>query len=153
MPVVWRIVGEARAAAAFDGAGARRFGGRWNSPGLPAVYTASSRALAALEVLVHLPRPSPPVRYLLFSVDLPDEAIETVHDPAILRSAATASVQNQTRWFGDAWLREARSLALQVPSAVIPDEPNFILNPAHPGFARLTHGQGTPFAFDPRLLG
>ncbi len=152
MPVAWRIVSETRAANPFDGAGARRFGGRWNSPGLPAVYTACSRALAALEVLVHLPRPAPPVRFRLFSVEFPVDWIEVVKDPAILRAATSPSIQKQTQRFGDHWLRETRSAALRVPSAVIPDEPNFILNPVHPAFARLAWDQGKLFAFDPRLL-
>ncbi|MCC5806965.1 MAG: RES family NAD+ phosphorylase [Opitutales bacterium] len=152
MPTAWRIVSEVRAATPFDGAGARRHGGRWNSPGLPVVYTAGSRALAALEVLVHLPRPVPPMRFRLFPVEIPDALIEAVSDPAVLRAAVLPSVQKPTQRFGDDWLTSARSVALRVPSAVIPEEPNYLLNPAHPAFARLKPGAGSPFAFDPRLL-
>ncbi len=151
MPAAWRIVSEARAATPFDGAGARRHGGRWNSPGHPVVYTAGSRALAALEVLVHLPRPAPPMRFRLFSVKIPDALVETVTDPGVLQAAASASVQKTTQRFGDDWLRSRRSAVLRVPSAVIPEEPNYLLNPAHPAFSRLAPGAGLPFAFDPRL--
>lgn len=152
MPKAWRIVSEARAARPFDGAGARRHGGRWNSPGISAVYTAESRALAALEVLVHLPRPPPPMRFHLFSVEIPDDLVETVKEAAALRAAGSPSVQRTTQCFGDDWLRECRSAALRVPSSVIADESNYLLNPAHPEFARLRFGKAMPFAFDPRLL-
>ena len=148
----YRLVKARHADTAFDGEGARRFGGRWNSKGQPAVYVASSESLAVLEVLVHLGRREPLPRYALFQVWIPAETIVHLDDNALppnwrdpIPPAATAEI-------GDAWLANGKSLALAVPSVVVPREVNYMLNPAHPGFAEVVAGaQRVLFAFDERL--
>ena len=153
MITAWRIVPLNWADTAFDGVGARLYGGRWNSPGLAAVYLANSRALAALEVLVHLNPAMTALRYQMIEVSLPSSLVQQV-DIAPLASALTsASVQSATQHAGDAWLTEARSPALQVTSSIITEEPNYVLNPKHPQFDRIKIGTSKPFAFDPRLIG
>ena len=152
MPDAWRIVPHHRVASAFDGEGARLFGGRWNAPGRPAVYTAESRALAALEVLVHLTPESSRRRFALIRIRLPQDAIAGP-DGGVPRShAVSAQIHPDTQRAGDAWLASRETPALRVPSAVVPGEFNFLLNPLHPAFGGLKADEPEPFAFDPRLL-
>jgi RES domain-containing protein len=140
MVLAWRLC---RAPFAdLTGEGARRFGGRWNRPGQPIVYAASSAALAVLEVRVHLDLPPDllPNDYLLLTIDLRDLAIEEVD-----------TVPEHPAAFGDAWLREGRSPVLQVPSLIVPESPNLLFNPAHPDAARANIIARRRFVFDQRL--
>jgi RES domain-containing protein len=137
---------------AFDGEGARRHGGRWNRPGIPVVYTSASLALAALEVFVNLERPQPPSDLVAIAADIPEtltiSRIPLSELPANWGSypppAALADL-------GTRWARELKSPVLAVPSAVIPPELNYLLNPLHPQFKRIRVGDPEPFRFDPRL--
>jgi len=147
----WRIVKAKHAAGAFDGEGARRFGGRWNSKGTPMVYTASSQALAALEMLVHLEADDLLRHYRLIPVAF-DEAMVKVLDTGILsvnwkRRPTPATV----RAVGDAWIASLESVVLKAPSVVVPDESNYLLNPVHPDFDKVVIGKPQPFRFDRRL--
>jgi RES domain-containing protein len=129
--------------AALDGEGARRFGGRWNSPGRPAVYFADHPALAVLEVVVHLDV-SPddlPDDYVLLRVALPHPELR-----------ATASTAGATREAGDAWLSQRQTPVLRVASVLVPQADNLLLNPQHPAAAEARIEANTPFRFDPRLL-
>ncbi len=147
----WRIVAARWAHAAFDGEGARRYGGRWNSPGRPAIYLAGSRALAALETLVHLgPGVAAKQRFVRFEVSLPEALIADCDvEPISFKPFVEAATQS----LGDRWLEQKREVALRVPSAVIPEEHNYLLNPRHPAYPQLAIGPPEPFAFDPRLIG
>ena len=144
---IWRLT-EERHSPGLDGEGARLWGGRWNSVGEPVVYLSASLALAALEVLVHLPRierqkgalPS----YLAIGLDVPDDLIEDSGQPPGIPS-------NETQTIGDKWLRSMKSLALSVPSRVIPLERNVLLNPRHPAMADVGIALAEPFVFDDRL--
>ncbi len=150
MPEAWRIVKRRHAATAFDGAGAARTGGRWNSRGVPVVYASQSQALAALESLVHL---NPPVlfKYVAFRLTFPDALVE--ESRKLPPDWQAEPPPPSTKAIGDLWVREARSAILVLPSVIIPAETNFLLNPAHPDFAKIKIGKPRPFAFDPRLLG
>lgn len=132
----------------LDGEGARLAGGTWNSPGLPAVYAASSLALAALEVLVNLPpaqrRPGSLPKLVALAVDV---AADTIVDPGF----PTGQELARSRGAGDAWLRSGSSLGLLVPSRVIPLERNVVLNPRHPAMAEVQVALTEPFVFDDRL--
>ncbi|MGF1655928.1 MAG: RES family NAD+ phosphorylase [Verrucomicrobiales bacterium] len=151
MALAWRIVGIGRADSAFDGAGARLFGGRWNTRGQAMIYTAGSRALAALEVLVHLERPLSHA-FVRFAVKIPDACIQALDDQVTWCSLAhRPTIDPATQQRGDDWVRQASSLVLQVPSSVIPEEPNYLINPQHPEFARLIIGPPESFSLDPRL--
>ena len=149
----YRIVQEPLAPTAFDGEGARRYGGRWNSPGRGVVYTAESRALAALEILVHLAS-SRILReaYRVIPVQFPEELALRVEDKFglpkdWLEQPAAAS----TRRLGDEWFARRLSCVLSVPSAVLTRERNFLLNPLHPDFKLVKIGQPERFGFDARL--
>lgn len=145
----WRIVKAKHAASAFSGEGARLYGGRWNSAGVSLVYTSATRALAALESMVHL---NPPVlfSYAIIPVEFDAALVEKI--PALPPGWNAMPAPPATRLLGDAWARESRSAVLEVPSVIIPSEPNYLLNPAHPDFKAVTIGAPEPFSFDPRLL-
>ncbi len=151
MPRAWRIVKASRASSAFDGEGARLYGGRWNNPGTAAIYTAQSRSLAALELLVHLQASHLLMSYRSIFVDFEDALIETVDPERLASNWRDYPAPSVLQQFGDRWVSERRSAVLQVPSVVIPDEYNAIINPRHPDFDRLVIGPPKPFEFDPRL--
>lgn len=149
--LAWRLVKEKHAATAFSGEGAARYGGRWNSRGTWVVYTSSSRALAALESLVHL---NPPLffRYVLFTIEFDASLIETIPVSQLPPDWAAEPPPPAPQQLGDRWVRETRSAILEVPSTIIPQESNYLLNPAHPDFKSIRIGKPEPFDFDPRLI-
>jgi RES domain-containing protein len=149
---VWRLVKTKYAATPFDGEGARLYGARWNSPGNRVAYASSNSALAVLEVLVHMTGGRSLPGYSLVCASLPDSLVE-VTDPADLPDNWDSSpIPPEVQAVGDAWLATARSFALQVPSALVRDSYNFLINPEHEGFRRLTIISSEPFLFDRRLL-
>jgi len=148
----WRIVKAKHAAAAFDGEGARVAGGRWNSPGVAMVYTSQSAALAALELLVHLGRSGILAEYVIFSCDFDDTAVETLKPSALPADWRMYPAPLALQQIGDRWVHELRSAVLNVPSAVVGGESNFLINPRHPDFGRIEFSDPHPFGFDPRLI-
>ncbi|HET9096502.1 MAG TPA: RES family NAD+ phosphorylase [Candidatus Baltobacteraceae bacterium] len=141
----------ADAASAFSGEGAALAGGRWNQKGTRAVYAASTRSLAALEILVHIDRFDVPADYVFASAQLDERDVVPVGDLPRdwrnpMRAAATVAL-------GQSFLLEQSALALAVPSVVIPQERNYLINPAHPRFSALRIEPAVePFAFDARLF-
>jgi RES domain-containing protein len=144
----YRILKRKFAGSAFSGEGARRYGGRWNSVGTGVVYTSSTISLAILEWRAHLtqwPAPSS----VIFEIDF-DASL--VWSPTKLPAnwklwpypKANASV-------GDHWVRSGKSAVMKLPSAVVPKEFNYILNPAHPDFAKVSIGKYQVFKADPRF--
>lgn len=147
----WRITKRKHARHAFSGEGAREFGGRWNYPGTAIVYTAQSQSLAALEMLVHLDSPDLLEKYVLLAVEI-DEALITSADASRLpRNWRSDPPPAQVRAIGGEWVLAGSSAVLRVPSALVPGESNFLLNPGHPDFARLRIGEPLSFRFDSRL--
>jgi RES domain-containing protein len=145
----YRIVRPAFAATALSGEGARLYGGRWNIEGLPCVYTAGSRALAALELLVHAAPEALGIRFQLIEIEIPDELLETrLHHPPGWEQMPAG---DPSKCYGDRWLRGSYRAALRVPSAVIPEEWNFLLNPRHPDFRKVKQISEKEFRFDPRM--
>ncbi|HEU0078456.1 MAG TPA: RES domain-containing protein [Longimicrobiaceae bacterium] len=147
---LWRIARSAY--PALDGEGARIAGGRWNSKGIPIVYTAGSRALAALEVLAWTDPEDVPSDYEMVEIDVPEGASLEVVDPGQLPPDWRKPRNQACRAVGDAWASAGRSAVLQVPSALIPEEPNFLINPRHSEAAGIRRVVSRPFSFDPRLL-
>jgi RES domain-containing protein len=148
---LWRLSPAYHADKALSGEGSYRRGGRWNPPGLRVVYCADSRSLAVVEVLANLRRPaflhSQP--WVLIKVSVPDDLIERpARVPEMWRETPYST---GTQAFGAEWVQAQRSVALRVPSAVVPGEFNCLLNPAHPQFAKVKIGKPEPFTFDPRL--
>ena len=152
MREAWRIVKTKYASQAFDGEGARQFGGRWNSIGRRVVYTSSSLSLAILELLVHLETSAILPAYSLFCIQLEESLIWHLPGDTLPTHWRETPAPSELRFIGDQWLTEERSVALAVPSVIVPQEENFLLNPGHPDFARLTIKPPQPFSFDERLL-
>jgi len=150
---VWRICKAEHASKAFSGEGAILYAGRWHHAGTPVVYTSESRALAALEQLVHLHRNRLPPHFVCFAVDVPDRlAVAEVRVQDLPRRWRRHPGPPELRDLGTRWAEAGGSVCLKVPSAVVPGEHNFLLNPRHADFRKLEIGQPEPFALDPRVL-
>ena len=152
MRTAFRLVKERHARGAFDGEGARRFGGRWNHKGTGVVYLSGSLALAALEQFIHLGREGLSLSFVYFEVLIPDGVSLTKIDrkdlPGDWRSEPSSPT---TMDIGTGWIHSGGSALLQVPSAVIPIEFNYLLNTAHREMKLIKIGRPVPFAFDPRM--
>lgn len=151
MRTVWRITTARLSQTAFDGEGARLYGGRWNPKGWEVVYTAESQSLALLELMVQ----DDPLRahYVLIPAQLPAELLETRIDIDQLPDDwRTIGARDVLQSMGQSWLQEARTAVLSVPSAVVPAERNLLINPRHPDFTRIVLGAPQSLQTDTRLL-
>ncbi|MEK7859977.1 MAG: RES family NAD+ phosphorylase [Chloroflexota bacterium] len=148
----WRIVKARHAANAFDGEGARIEGGRWNSPGRPGVYTSQSAALSALELLVHLGRGSILSAYVLIPCSFEDALVSRLDRARLPKTWRSYPAPPELQMIGDEWLRSGTSAVLDVPSAVIETDSNYLLNPQHCDFAAIRRAGARPFEFELRLL-
>ena len=137
----------------MSGDGARLYGGRWNSPGVPAVYLGDSLALASIELLVHLRSSDVLAAYRQMPVFIPESLVMHLDAALLPADWAGPTSRSRTRAIGDDWLRGGESAVLQVPSAVVPDETTFILNPTHADIGAIKAGAITEFRFDARLGG
>jgi RES domain-containing protein len=139
---------------ALDGEGARLYGGRWNSPGTPVVYTSGTLALAAIEYLIHLDPKHLPADLIALEIFIPDDVPVLSADlgalPADWHSLAECE---ECRAAGDAWLAKATFAALRVPAAPIREEFNVLLDPRHSSVSAWRIVRERPFAYDARLLG
>jgi RES domain-containing protein len=154
----WRLVSSKRRDSALSGLGSALAGGRWNPLGTKVVYCAASLALAVLEVRVHLPVATHPPhqRFVGIELAIAEDAIEIVADrrlPPGWRVAPKGSTEDTAaRRFGQRWVEEMRSVALRLPSAVIPTEWIYLLNPAHEDFDQAVHRRReVDVELDPRL--
>lgn len=152
MVTVWRIAKARHAGNAFDGEGARLNGGRWNNVGVRVAYASESIALASLEVLVGLQKSGLLASYSLVSARFDEASVETLPAGSLPMDWRAYPSPPETRAIGDRWVLEGRSLVLEVPSAIIEAESNFLLNPAHPDFRTIAIAPPVPYAFDARLV-
>lgn len=135
----------------ISGYGARLFGGRWNSKGLAAVYTSETISLSLLEVLAHSVQFEDLKEKFLMTITVPGDC--SVYK--IISQKLSEGWQNDTaytRFIGDAFLRDNKYLLLQVPSAIIKSEFNFIINPVHSDFKKVKLKSFELFEFDNRLF-
>jgi RES domain-containing protein len=147
----WRICRAAH--QGLDGEGARLHGGRWTSEGVPAVYTSSSLSLAALEYLAHVDVADAPDDLVAMAIQVPDDAGEQTVGPDNLPQGWNRLPDHPAcTALGDAWAADGTALLLRVPSAVVPEESNVLINPRHPRAHEVAVVSARPFAFDPRLL-
>lgn len=147
---VWRI---ARRTRALDrlGLGARKNGGRWNHPGTAVIYAGCTIAITALEKFVHLAG-IVPADLVLVRVELPDHySAERPHFDDLPSDWNLVPAGPSSMDFGTRWARERRSLALYVPSALLPEESNAVLNPNHTEFAAVRMVIERDFHYDPRM--
>jgi len=151
----WRIATDTPAYEADDlsGAGAKATGGRWNEAGTAMVYTASSRALACLETVVHLNAAGLPLNRYLVEIDVPDDLIASaeVVDPRKLVGWDANPAGRASIAFGTNWVRSNRSALLLVPSVIVPEESNLLINPGHPDATRVIARKVRKWLYDPRM--
>lgn len=148
--IVWRLTKAAYASC--DGEGARLFGGRWNHPGQPVVYASGSLSLAALEYFVNLDTDLTPPDLVSVRIDIPDEVdLTAVAVEDLPRSWRRSPGPPALQELGTHWSLTGETAVLIVPSAVVPQESNYLLNPRHPEFARIVIGEPDPFHFDSRM--
>jgi RES domain-containing protein len=137
----------------LSGKGAELYGGRWNSKGVPLLYTSQSRALAFAEIAMHIPMGIVPKDYFLVSIEIPDTAnilnLTEADMPADWRSNPHSGTTQQ---IGDHFVTENKFLVLQVPSAVVPGDYNFLVNPNHPASSNVKVIASEPFEFDSRFV-
>jgi RES domain-containing protein len=150
---LWRLSRRVFAKEPLSGKGGLYASGRWHSAPRLVVYTSQSLALASLEVLVHVDFDLAPRGLVAMEIDVPDDVIVAGLTPADLprawrRYPAPRSLQE----FGNAWLGGLETAVLRVPSAVVPSEHNYLINPQHPDVQRIRVVAKIPFTFDPRLI-
>lgn len=152
---VWRIAADTRDYPADDltGKGAETTGGRWNRPGTAMLYTATSRALACLETLVHLNSASLPLNRYLVSIEIDDD----LWNSALFETSATLPVGWDAEPasltsidFGTAWAKASTSSLMMVPSVIVPEEANVLINPCHPDAASIRATKVRKWLYDPR---
>lgn len=148
----WRIVLVEQAVTAFDGEGARLYGGRWNSMGVPMVYASEHQSLAALEVRVHIDRTRMRRLYKCFAFEFDEKLMKVLPAVALPKDWLQEPPPPSLQQIGDNWVKSDDSVILAVPSVVIPGEFNYLVNPEHADFGKLKIGKPTDFAFDQRLF-
>ena len=151
--VGYRLVRQTRASDAFNGEGARRFGGRWNPKNIPVVYGSEHLSLAVLEFRVNQGGYDPDDQYVYFQFECAEglvERVETLPTDWLTRFKEDGSITG-AQAFGEGWFLQKRSVVLSVPSAVIRIECNFVLNPHHADFSKVAISAAATFDFDPRL--
>lgn len=148
---LWRLCPAYHASKAMSGDGSYRRGGRWNPPGIRVIYCGDSRSLALVEVLANLREPDFLIdpQWMVLHIEVPEELIEK--PKRVPDSWRETPYTSASQAFGAEWVQSQRSVALRVPSVVVPGEFNYLLNPAHPQFAKVKVGKPEPFSFDPRL--
>jgi RES domain-containing protein len=151
---VWRLCKAEHAATALTGEGAILYAGRWHHAGTAVVDCSESRALAALEQLVHLHRNRLPPHFVCFGVEIPEDLdIRKVQTQELPTEWRLQPGPQPLRDLGTRWAARGETAVLRAPSAVVPGEHNFLLNPRHPDFSRLRISHPEAFEFDVRLLG
>ena len=148
----WRITQRRHTKTAFSGEGARLYGGRWNSPGVPMVYVAQSQSLAVLEVLVHLDAPALLAQYVFLEAEFDASLVKVLESSLLPKNWQTDPVPKAVQTIGDRWASSGESAVLRVPSVLVPDESNFLLNPLHPAFSKIVVSRPQAFRFDSRLV-
>lgn len=154
--VIWRIATDTRDYEAHDlsGKGAEATGGRWNRPGRAVVYAASSVSLACLETVVHLNALDLPLNRFLVAITVPGDvwlARSQLLPPPVGWSAVPEGKASLDA--GDAWLQSGASALLAVPSVIVPEEMNLMINPAHADARRITATKLRPWFYDSRFRG
>lgn len=148
----WRISKAKHKKTAFTGAGTQYASGRWHHLNVPVIYVADSLALAALEQFVHITEEAKYIHYVSFELEIPPSLIIRVEDIAAIPSRWRKQPPGQkSMTIGSNWVKSGRSAVLSVPSAVIPPERVFVINPNHSDFGKIKIGPAKKFSFDSRV--
>jgi RES domain-containing protein len=135
----------------LSGNGAKLFGGRWNSAGLPVVYTTENISLAVLEILVRADMQTIPLSYHLIKIDIPNAIQPQFISTDKLKKDWKDDI-GYTQWMGDEFIKSRNSLSLKVPSAIVDEENNYVINPKHEDFKKIKIIKVNKFQFDKRLF-
>ncbi|MGB0005685.1 MAG: RES family NAD+ phosphorylase [Candidatus Sulfotelmatobacter sp.] len=154
MTRVYRILRKAYARSPVDGEGAYRYGGRWSSAGTRLSYTSEHQSLAMLEYFVHLDSDNAPADLVLVTAEIPDDlSRERIAGQELPYYWRKSPAPVELARLGDEFARRAKHCILIVPSALAPNENNWLLNPQHLSFRRIVLSQLEPLRYDPRMFG
>jgi RES domain-containing protein len=150
---VYRLVKRRWLDQAFDGEGAKLYGGRWNSKGKACVYCAGSESLALLEVLVHLGNAYVIPHYAMLELQISEDQILNARPDILPADWREEPAPPSTASFGDTWLESGQSLALAIPSVIVPREHNYLINVEHADYKKMVTGaRELDFRVDERLM-
>ena len=153
MTRVYRILRKPYAKKPLDGEGAYLFGGRWSNRGTRLAYTAAHQSLAMLEYFIHIDQTDPPKDLVVVTAEIPDSVSRTTLSAKRLAPNWRQSPSPQEiASTGDRFVRDGRTAILIVPSALVPSEANWLINPRHPEFARIRLSSVDPFEYDTRFF-
>lgn len=137
----------------MSGEGARLYGGRWNKAGDALLYFSQNLSLCLLEIIVHVDYAELPLDYSFIEAEIPENAIKTIKSIDFIKPKwSTEKAVAQLQMLGSSWLKKKESLAMKVPSAVLNQENNILINPSHEDFSKLKIIKTGKMDFDPRLL-
>lgn len=149
--ILYRIC-KSRYAADLMGKGAELVGGRWNSKGVAVIYTSSTIALCMLEVAVHVPPGMMPEGFERVTIEIPDDKVFELTEADLPPGWSVFPHLPVTQLIGDEFVYEGKFLVMKVPSAVVPGEFNYIINPNHPDAGSMRITDTRPYNFDKRLF-
>jgi RES domain-containing protein len=137
----------------LSGRGAELNGGRWNGKGTAMIYTSASRALCMVEIIVHIPAGIIPRDFYLVSISIPDDInISTIELKNLPENWNRNPIPASTKKIGNKFISAQEALVLKVPSAIVKDEWNYLINPSHQDSKGLKIIAAEPFSFDGRLF-
>jgi RES domain-containing protein len=148
---VWRIVHEAYLESAFSGIGAELYGGRFNSPGNRVVYASGSLSLAVLEMLVQANARHRLHQHWCIPASIPMESMQRADASTLPPGWDAIPYGRASQEYGDRWITQGSSIALAIPSVVVPQEWNYLLHPLHADFQQVTIGEAIRIPIDRRL--
>jgi len=134
----------------ISGNGAAINGSRWNSKNIKVLYTAEYISLSILETLVHLRELDLPEKQFLLKIEIPDTGFQEIKKAKLIDQWQQHI--SYTQWMGDQFITANQSLTLKVPSAVVPQEHNFLINPLHQDFKKVKIVSAELLQLDKRLL-
>jgi RES domain-containing protein len=150
---VWRLTSKHHATTAYSGIGNKKAGSRWVPAGYSAVYTSEQVSLAVLETLVHIDPIHFKNTFVKLYADIPEDInIEILQIDTLPIDWRDAYEDPRLQTIGQDWIERANSAVLIVPSAIVPQENNIIINPLHSDFDSILIGDPEPFRFDGRLV-
>jgi RES domain-containing protein len=153
MIAAWRIAKQKHQSTGQSGEGARIYGGRWNPIGIPVIYTAESLSLATLEIIVHLEREQLLYkRFVKIPVTFESSLVFPLSRKKLPKDWASLPPSESTQKIGQKCIEQAIHAILKIPSTVVQEEHNFLINPAPPDFSAIEFGEPQRFEFDERLI-
>lgn len=150
--IVFRLA-KSRYCLDLSGKGAEKTGGRWNSKGTSIIYTSESRALCTAEIAVHIPLGILPKDFNLVIIEIPDSVkVKKIILNQLPQDWNSIPHSGSTQEIGDAFINEQKYAVMKVPSALVPGDFNYLINPAHPDFKKIKIIDSVAFVFDQRLF-